>query len=150
MKITTYQTKYTDERTICLVKETSKDYPELLPATSTENVAKIIEAVFDASNLPEERLYLIALDGARNVAGIFEVAHGILNASLVHPREIFSRAILAGAASIIISHNHPSGNLQVTKADREVTKRIGEAGELMGIGLDDHIIVAGGTFVSAK
>jgi len=69
--------------------------------------------------------------------------------SLVHPREVFQRAILSGAASIIIAHNHPSGNLQISEQDREVTRRIRKAGDLLGIRLDDHIIVGNGDFVSA-
>ena len=63
--------------------------------------------------------------------------------------EVFSRAILAGAASIIIAHNHPSGTLAVSKSDREVTRRIRQAGDIIGIRLDDHVIVADGGFISA-
>jgi len=69
--------------------------------------------------------------------------------SLVHPREVFSPAIEDRAASIIIGHNHPSGMLDISEQDKDVTKRIRTAGELLGIRLDDHIIVAGGDFVSA-
>ena len=69
--------------------------------------------------------------------------------SLVHPREVFAPAIEDRAASIIIAHNHPSGVLEVSEQDREVTKRIRQAGELLGIRLDDHLIVAEGNCVSA-
>jgi len=61
---------------------------------------------------------------------------------------VFTRAILAGAASIIIGHNHPSEMLDVSEQDRDVTERIRRAGELLGIGLDDHIICGGGEFTS--
>ena len=83
------------------------------------------------------------------LAGVFTVMVGTLMSSLVHPREVFSRAILAGAASIIIAHNHPSGSLSISENDREVTRRIRQAGEILGIRLDDHVIVADGSFVSA-
>jgi DNA repair protein RadC len=69
--------------------------------------------------------------------------------SLVHPREVFSLAIEDRAASIIIGHNHPSGLLEVSAQDREVTRRLRKAGDIVGIRLDDHIIVAGDEFISA-
>jgi len=149
MRINTYQTKLDEDRVIALVRETSKNYPEVVSIESPEHCAKLIESAFDASNLSEERLWLVALNGARRVAGLFEVSHGTLMSSLVHPREIFVRAILSGAASIIIVHNHPSGMLDISEQDREVSRRIRQAGELLGIRLDDHVIVAGGNFVSA-
>jgi DNA repair protein RadC len=93
---------------------------------------------------------LLALDGGRKVSGAFEVSRGTLTSSLVHPREIFQRAILAGAASIIIAHNHPSGALTISEQDRDVTRRIEDVGELIGIPLDDHLIVAESGYVSAR
>jgi len=116
---------------------------------SSECAAELIEKVFDGSNLTQEHFWLIALNGGRRVSGVFEVTVGTLMSSQVHPREVFNRAILAGAASIIIAHNHPSGLLEISEQDREVTKRIKQAGELLGILLDDHIIVGDGHFVSA-
>ena len=148
-----YTTKYDKNRNIMLVADKTAGYRtgELKgkEITQTIDAAELIEEVFDASNLPEERFYLIALDAANQVSGIFEVSHGTLNASIVHPREIFVRAILCGAASIIIAHNHPSGSLTISKQDREVTNRIREAGEILGISLVDHVICAGGSYVSA-
>jgi len=149
MRFITYQTKYDENKLISLVKEKSCNYPEFTYVDSPESCAKIIEMVFDASNLPEERLWLISLDGARKISGLFEVSHGTLMSSLVHPREIFSRAILSGAASIILVHNHPSGMMEVSEQDREVSQRIKQAGELIGIRLDDHVIVGSGDFISA-
>ena len=98
----------------------------------------------------QEHFAMITLDGARNVIKKHTVTIGTLMSSLVHPREVFSRAIKDNAASIIIAHNHPSGNLNISECDREVTRRIKQAGEIMGIHLDDHIIVnKAGAFVSA-
>ena len=92
---------------------------------------------------------MLTLDGARRLIRIHTLSIGTLTASLVHPREIFASALEDRANSIIIAHNHPSGSLGIGEKDREVTKRIKEAGELMGIQLDDHIIIAGDEFVSA-
>jgi len=148
--INVFNTRFDKDRLIMLVKEASFDYGNRCVVDSPSTAAAIIVDLFDADKLPEERLWLLALDGGRKISGAFEVSHGTLTSSLVHPREVFSRAILCGAASIILAHNHPSGMLDISEQDREVTKRIRQAGELLGIRLDDHIIVAaGGDYVSA-
>jgi DNA repair protein RadC len=100
-------------------------------------------------NKKQEHFALLTLDGARRLIDVHIISVGTLTSSLVHPREVFAAAIEDRAASIIIAHNHPSGSLTISGSDREVTRRIQEAGELMGIALDDHIIVAGDDFVSA-
>ena len=100
-------------------------------------------------NKKQEYFVLLTLDGARRLINNRVVTIGTLMSSLVHPREVFSLAIEDRAASIIIAHNHPSGLLEVSSQDREVTKRIKQAGDIIGIRLDDHIIIAGDDFVSA-
>ncbi|WP_276620921.1 RadC family protein [Syntrophomonas wolfei] len=97
----------------------------------------------------QEHFAMITLDGARRLIKRHLITVGTLTNSLVHPREVFAPAMEDRAASIIIAHNHPSGALDISSKDREVTKRIQEAGELLGIKLDDHIIIAGDDFVSA-
>jgi len=100
-------------------------------------------------NKKQEHFVLLTLDGARRLINSRIVSIGTLTAALVHPREVFSYAIEDRAASIIIAHNHPSGVLDISDSDREVSKRIRQAGELIGIRLDDHIIVAGDDYTSA-
>ena len=97
----------------------------------------------------QEYFAMLTLDGARRLIQKRTITVGTLMSSLVHPREVFAPAIEDRAASIIIGHNHPSGMLDISEQDREVTKRIRQAGELVGIRLDDHIIVAGDEFISA-
>ncbi|MCL2099375.1 MAG: DNA repair protein RadC [Oscillospiraceae bacterium] len=97
----------------------------------------------------QEYFVMLTLDGARRLIKTHTISIGTLTASLVHPREVFSPAMEDRANSIIIAHNHPSGSLSIGSKDKEVTKRIKEAGELLGITLDDHIIVTGDSFVSA-
>ena len=82
--------------------------------------------------------------------GIFETNHGSVNSSVVSPREIFVRLCLCGAAHFIIAHNHPSGDPAPSKEDMEVTRRMGEAGKIMNIGLLDHIIIGDGCYWSFK
>jgi DNA repair protein RadC len=114
------------------------------------NTTQIAAAQFDfIRKKKQEYFVMLTLDGARRLIKKHTIFIGTLNASLVHPREVFVLAIKDRAASIIIAHNHPSGSPDVSVQDREVTKRIKEAGELMGIKLDDHIIIAGDGFVSA-
>ena len=113
---------------------------------STENAVKQLEFI---RNKKQEYFVMLTLDGARRLINIHTVTIGTLTASLVHPREVFALAIEDRAASIIIAHNHPSASLTIGENDRNVTKRIFEAGELLGIALVDHIIVAGDGFISA-
>jgi len=110
---------------------------------------KAVEQLEFIRNKKQEHFVLLTLDGARRLINCRVITIGTLTSSLVHPREVFSPAIEDRAASIIIAHNHPSGMLDISEQDKEVTKRIRQAGELLGIRLDDHIIIAGDGFVSA-
>jgi len=148
MRLTVYNLKFNSDRIGTLVKESAINYGDT-QITTQEKAVQIIETLFDASNLTEEHVWMVALDGARKTKAVFDISHGTLMSSLVHPREIFTRAILAGAASIILAHNHPSGMLDISEQDREVSKRIMLAGHLLGIELDDHIIIAENRFASA-
>jgi DNA repair protein RadC len=112
---------------------------------SKERAAALLDYI---RNKKQEHFVVLTLDGARRLINNHLVSIGTLLSSLVHPREIYSLAIEDRAASIIIAHNHPSGKLEISEQDREVTRRIKQAGELLGIPLDDHIIVAGESFVS--
>jgi len=97
----------------------------------------------------QEHFAVLTLDGARRLINCRVVTIGTLTSSLVHPREVFSMAIEDRAASVIIAHNHPSGRLDVSGQDREVSERIKQAGEILGIKLDDHIVVTEDGFASA-
>ena len=96
----------------------------------------------------QEHFAVITLDGARRLIGNHIVTIGTLTSSLVHPREVFALALEDRAASIIIAHNHPSGNLDISAHDRKVTEIIKKSGEIMCIPLDDHLIVTENEFVS--
>jgi DNA repair protein RadC len=101
--------------------------------------------------LDREALYVALLDSKNRIIGVNLVSLGILDSSLVHPREVFKPAILLGAASIVLAHNHPSGDPTPSPEDRRVTQRIDEAGKLLGIDVMDHVIVGDkGHFTSFK
>lgn len=113
---------------------------------STEKAAEQLSFI---KNKKQEYFVMLTLDGARRLIKTHTISVGTLTASLVHPREVFAPAIEDRANSIIIAHNHPSGSLNIGNKDREISKRIKDAGELLGIKLDEHIIIAGDEFVSA-
>jgi DNA repair protein RadC len=95
-----------------------------------------------------EVFYVLILDAKNALTIDIELSVGTLNASLVHPREVFKAAIDNGAASIIVVHNHPSGNPEPSSEDIEITRQLSEAGRIIGIPLHDHLIVAGEFYTS--
>ena len=102
---------------------------------------KAAEQLADIRDKRQEYFVCLTLDGANRLIAKRIITIGTLTASLVHPREVFAEAIADRAASVIVAHNHPSGNLQPSDADRDVTNRLKSAGELLGIALIDHLIV---------
>ena len=95
-----------------------------------------------------ERFIVFWLNSANKVIGFEVISEGILNSSLTHPREVFRGAIVSTAASIILSHNHPSESIEPSQEDISITKQIVEAGKIIGIPVHDHIIFAGTTYTS--
>lgn len=102
---------------------------------------KAVQELSDIRDKAQEYFVCLTLDGANRLINKHLISVGTLTASLVHPREVFAPAITDRAASIIVAHNHPSGSLQISEADKQITKRLQEAGALLGINLNDHLIV---------
>jgi DNA repair protein RadC len=98
------------------------------------------------ANLDRENFVVVLLNTRNEVIETSTVSVGTLSASLVHPREVFKLAVRASAASVILAHNHPSGKVEPSKEDREVTRRLGEAAAILGIEVLDHIIMGDGHF----
>jgi len=109
---------------------------------------KAVEQLADIRDKKQEYFVCLTLDGANRLINKHVVTIGTLTASLVHPREVFALAIEDRAASIIVAHNHPSGSLTVSEADKGVTKRLNDAGDILGIDVIDHIIVSALNYVS--
>lgn len=99
-------------------------------------------------DLQVEEFHLLALDSQSQVLRDLLITRGLLNSSLVHPREVFRPAIAEAAAGIIVVHNHPSGDPTPSAEDRAVTRQLAEAGRLLDLPLYDHVIIAGDRFVS--
>ncbi len=96
----------------------------------------------------KEVFVVLVLDSKNGLKHEVELSEGTLNASLVHPREVFKVAIDHLAASIIVVHNHPSGNREPSREDIDITKQLVESGKIVGIPLHDHVIVAGDGYTS--
>jgi DNA repair protein RadC len=122
--------------------------PGLIDIRNPADVAKAIRA--SIQDKAKEHFKLVLLNTRNRITGIFTVSIGTLNASLVHPREVFRRAIQHAASSVVLAHNHPSGNPEPSDDDITLTRRLCESGRLLGIEVIDHIIVAKDEFVSFK
>lgn len=116
--------------------------------SSPTDIASLI--MKEMSFLKQEVLKLIMLDTKNNIIGIKDVFKGSLNTSIVHPREIFKEAIKKSSSSIIICHNHPSGDPTPSKEDINITIRLKECSKIIGIDLLDHLIVGKNQYVSLK
>jgi DNA repair protein RadC len=118
----------------------------------------VIKSPQDVANLlMDEMRYLdreyfrtVSLNTKNRVLGVDNVSIGSLNSSLVHPREVFKNPIRRSAAAIILVHNHPSGDPGPSKEDVQVTRRLVEAGQILGIEVLDHLIIGDGSFISLK
>lgn len=97
-----------------------------------------------------EHFLVLGLNTKNEVIGKHLVSIGTLNQTLVHPREVFNWAIKSSAASILLAHNHPSGHVEPSKEDEQLTKRMVEAGQLLGIKVVDHIIIGESNYYSLK
>lgn len=150
MRITKYKTRLTEDRRITLEKEISVNRPGNDGIIrSPENVAELATGYLRLHEESEEYLYMICMNVKNKIIGVFEISHGNVNSSIFGVREILQKALLANAVSIIVMHNHPSGDPSPSREDIKVTERLGEAAKLVGIDLLDHIIV-GDTYCSLK
>ncbi len=113
-----------------------------------QSVVKAIRA--SIKDKAKEHFKLILLNSRNKIIGISTVSIGSLNASIVHPREVFKDAIIHNAHSVILVHNHPSGDHEPSEDDLTITKRLTEAGKILGIEVIDHIIISKNGFFSFK
>lgn len=96
----------------------------------------------------KEHFLALHLDSKNRILCLDKVSSGSLNASIVHPREVFKTALLSSAAAILFIHNHPSGNAEPSREDLELTTRLKQAGDLLGLRVLDHIIIGEDRYVS--
>ena len=128
--------------------KTLKSQKENLKISSPKDVSTLL--INEMSNFKQEVFKLILLNTKNIIIGTKDVFKGTLNSSIVHPREVFKEAVQRGSANIIVCHNHPSGDPNPSKEDIDITLRLKECGNIMGIGLLDHIIIGNNKYVSLK
>ena len=136
--------KYVQRVVVRLVCEPGN--PELIEARrirQPEDAFRIFRAHYP-EDLAREQFSALALNTRNKPLSHEVLSTGSLNGSLVHPREVFLHAILQNAAAIVVAHNHPSGDPNPSREDRTLTRRLAEAGRILGIGLLDHIVLGHG------
>lgn len=123
---------------VSLVREPSA--AKMADCPGPREAAEIVRNVVPKGD-EREHFIAILVDARNRVKGVSVISIGTLSASLVHPREVFRAAIVAGAAGVIIAHNHPSGECNPSLEDQVVTRQLKHAGTIIGIPLLDHVIV---------
>ena len=121
---------------------------QILFCKNPEDVAKIF--IPRLGHLKQEIFSIALLDSAGKFLRDREITRGIINASLIHPREVFRVAIKEAATSVILVHNHPSGQLSPSNEDLSITRQLVSVGEMIGIPVNDHLIIAGNKYLSLK
>jgi len=129
-----------------LVREKKTEY--LSTVHSPIDAVIILQPMLE--DCDREKFIALLLDTKNHVVAANTVSIGTVNASLVHPREIFKVALLCNASAVILAHNHPSGNPTPSHEDIDITNRLKKAGEILGIEVLDHIIIGDNTWTSFK
>ena len=132
---------------IKMIKEASFLY-QTRTISSPKDAYEMIKEQLEG--LDREQFIIACLNTKNEPTNITVVSVGSLNKAIVHPREVFKTAILSNAASVMAFHNHPSGDTTPSDQDIQLTHRLVEAGELLGIKLLDHLIIGDGSFTSLK
>lgn len=114
--------------------------------SSAESIAEYLQKSIGREK--EEHFVMLSLDSRYNLIRVSEISLGSINASVVHPREVFKEAIKASAAQIVVAHNHPSGNPEPSPEDIALTRRLDDTARVIGIEMIDHIIVTSDNFYS--
>ncbi|TVY04054.1 RadC family protein [Cohnella terricola] len=122
--------------------------PEMIKISCPQDAADLL--MEELRHRREEHFVCLFLNTKNQVIGRQTLSIGSLNASIVHPREVFRAAIRRSSAAILCAHNHPSGDPTPSSEDLQLTKRLGEAGQLIGIELLDHLVIGDNRFISLK
>ena len=129
-----------------VVRERREEYGQITHFRNSIDIYTTFRERFEKTD--REEFLVLLLDGKNKFLGFNVVSIGNLTGSLTHPREVYKPAILGNAASIILLHNHPSGDPIPSQEDIEITRRLREVGEIIGIKVLDHVIVGDGQYIS--
>jgi len=135
--------------------EISLKYKSLVPQdempqiTSPQEAVEVLRSIWDEDVIQlREEFVVLLLNNSKRLLGWSKISSGGATATIVDPAAIFQIALTANATSIILAHNHPSGNIDASKADKNLTQRIKESGKILGIIVEDHIILTAENFLS--
>ena len=144
-----YSTVYDDSGRINLVREdinwrgkTKHKY------ASSEDIYRICCDYLNMDLMTEEHIYCFCFDNVMHITGLFLISVGTVDQALITPREVFIKSLLAGATSIALVHNHPSGDPSPSEYDRLITESVAKAGRIIGIDLMEHLIIGKNSYYS--
>ena len=123
-----------------LVREANFSFSDRAHVRAPADVTAFLRRYF--ADKDREEFLAVFLDTANTVIGMAQISVGGLAASIVEPRAVFKAAILANAAAVILAHQHPSGNLEPSREDIKITRQLAKAGQVMGIPVHDHLVIA--------
>src|SRR6266436_6679851 len=118
-----------------------KNFPVGAPTRSAEDEERVARLIYSTLDADKEHFVLLSLNNKNRVNGFKVISTGSLTASLVHPREVWRAALHLCAAAVVFIHNHPSGEPQPSQEDIEITRRLKETGEMLGIRVLDHVVI---------
>ena len=124
------------------------EFPQGSPCRSASDVLSVARAIYATLDADKEHFLLLTLNNKNRVNGFKVVSTGSLTASLVHPREVWRAALHLCAATVIFVHNHPSGDPAPSPEDQEITRRLKETGDMLGIRVLDHVVLGQERFFS--
>lgn len=150
MRVTSYRMMMTDDKHPYLIKEANYEYNIQTMLNSPEKISGLLNTVFHLQDCCEEYVYLICFDNRYRPTGVFELSHGTADMSVVGIRELYQRVLLSGAVSFVIAHNHPSGNTEPSEEDKDIFRKINDAGRIMGVPQTDFIIVGRDGYLSFR
>lgn len=148
--INTYSVMLNEDKIPYLRLDSSVEYKEESSFNSPELIVDMVNAVFDLENCAEEHMITVAMDAKCHIRGIFATSHGAVCMTEASPRNIIQRALLCGAATFVVCHNHPSGDCSPSKEDMKVAGQIERAGKLIGIPMSDFIVIGKNRYYSSR
>jgi DNA repair protein RadC len=117
------------------------DFPAGSPCRSSQDVERVARSIYQTLDADKEHFLLLAMNNKNRVNGFKVISTGSLTASLVHPREVWRAALHLCAAAVVLLHNHPSGDPAPSPEDQELTRRLKETGDMLGIRVLDHVVL---------
>ena len=124
------------------------EFPDGTPCRSSDDVQRLARAIYETLDADKEHFVLLAMNNKNRVNGFKVISTGSLTASLVHPREVWRAALHLCAAAVVFVHNHPSGDPAPSPEDQEITRRLKETGDTLGIRVLDHVVLGRDRFYS--